>query len=220
MHDLDRTQAEYYGETTFEMEAFGQETGEYTGYEMESVFGEAAELELAAELLEVTNEAELEQFLGKLLQNASRAVGKALSSPIGRQLGGMLKGIAKQALPTLGGLAGNFLLPGVGGAIGGKLGSAAGSLLGLELEGLSNEDREFEVAKQIVKLGGEAVKQATDAPSGAAPQAVAQGAMTRAAQQHAPGLLGTTGTAGQGPGKRRQSGRWVRRGNTIILLGV
>lgn len=220
MHDLDRTQAEYYGETSFETEEFGQELDEYSGYELEGVFGEAAELELAAELLEVTDEAELEQFLGKLLKKASRAVGQAVQSPVARGLGGVLKGIAKQALPALGGAVGNVLLPGVGGAIGGKLASSAGSMLGLELEGLSAEDQEFEVAKQLVKLGGEAVKQAATEPVGATPRAVVQHAVVRAAQQHAPGLLGKASTPGRGGAGRPQSGRWVRRGNDILLLGV
>lgn len=133
---------EYTGEYGQELEAYGE-------YSQESPFNETEEMELAAELLTVQNEDELEQFLGKLFKKA----GGFLKSGVGRQLTGALKGIARKALPALGAAAGNFLLPGIGGAMGGKLASAAGSMLGLELEGLSYEDQEFEIAKQIVRLG-------------------------------------------------------------------
>ena len=45
---------------------------------------------------------------------------------------------------ALGGMVGGPL----GAQLGGSLANMAGSALGLELEGLSNEDREFEAAKQ------------------------------------------------------------------------
>ena len=38
----------------------------------------------------------------------------------------------------------------------------AGSALGLELEGLSQEDREFEAAKQFVRFASDAVKNAAN----------------------------------------------------------
>jgi hypothetical protein len=78
----------------------------------------------------------------------------------------VLKSVAKTALPMAGGALDNLVLPGVGGATGGKLASAAGSMFGLELEGLSQDDREFEVAKQYVRLAGDATKIALSAPPG------------------------------------------------------
>ena len=245
MHNIDRTNlesnygeyaneymGEYAGEYTGEYPGeFAGESGEYSGefgqeletygeYNQESPFSEAEEMELAAELLTVQNEVELEQFLGKLIKKA----GGFLKSPIGRQLTGALKGIAKTALPTIGAAAGNFILPGIGGAIGGKLASAAGSMFGLELEGLSYEDQEFEVAKQVVRLGGAAASSAAQAPPTAPPQQAAQAALTSAAQQFAPGLL-RPGTSPSGMQHKRRcnhknSGRWVRRGKDIILIGI
>ena len=53
--------------------------------------------------------------------------------------------------------------------MGSKLASAAGSMFGLELEGLSYEDQEFEVAKQVVRLGGAAANIAAQAPQSAPP---------------------------------------------------
>ena len=211
-----------YGEYAGEGEYTGEdEYGEYTGeYSQESPFSEAEEMELAAELLTVQNEDELEQFLGKLFKRA----GGFLKSGLGQQLTGALKGIAKKALPALGAAAGNFLIPGVGGVMGSKLASAAGSMLGLELEGLSYEDQEFEIAKQIVRLGGAAASQAAQAPQSEAPQQTAQAALTTAAQQFAPGLLQPATSQSPMQHRRRchhrNSGRWIRRGNGIILLGT
>lgn len=220
---------EYPGE--FSGEYAGEFAGEYPGefeqtfegegeYSSESPFNETEEMELAAELLTVQSEEELEQFLGKLFKKA----GGFLKSGIGRHLTGALKGIAKKALPVLGGVAGNFLLPGVGGAMGSKLASAAGGMFGLELEGLSYEDQEFEVAKQVVRLGGAAANIAAQAPPSAPPPQAAQTALTSAAQQFAPGLLRSGASYSGGPQRRRcrhrNAGRWIRRGNGIILLGT
>jgi len=244
MHNIDRTNfessygeyaSEYPGEYTGEQEA-GEYTGEYGageyGYEtegqfesvgefsQESPFSEAEEMELAAELLSVQNEAELDMFFGKIFKK----VGSFLKSGPGKALGGALKGIAKKALPILGGAAGNFFLPGVGGAIGSKLASGAGSMLGLELEGLSYEDQEFEVAKQIVRLGGEAASNLAQAAQTAPPVQAAQSALTAAAQKYAPGLVNGAGRQQQGrhgsSGRRHNTGRWIRRGNSIVLMGA
>jgi len=210
---------EYAGEGEYSGE-FGQELETYGEYSQESPFNEAEEMELAAELLTIQNEGELEQFLGKLFKRAAGF----LKSPIGQQLTGALKGIAKKALPALGAAAGNFLIPGVGGAMGSKLASAAGGMLGLELEGLSYEDQEFEIAKQVVRLGGAAAANAAQAPPSAPPAEAAQAGLTKAAQQFAPGLLQPgTYPSHRHPRRRcrhRLSGRWLRRGNGIILLGA
>jgi hypothetical protein len=94
MHDIDRTQMEYspevsnfegesyeFGEQEWSGESYGETVGETYG---ETVLTEAEEAELAGELLEVSNEAELDRFLGKLLSRAARAVGSAIRSPVGQ----------------------------------------------------------------------------------------------------------------------------------------
>src|SRR5262249_27179855 len=148
-----------YGEAEYG-QGIGYETYD-TGYEEESPYGEvygetgfegpfseAEEMQLASELLEIGSEAELEQFLGKLISGVGRVFKR---SPIGRALGGALKSVARGALPAAGAALGS-VVPGVGTAIGGTLASTAGRALGLELEGLSPEDREFEVARRFVRL--------------------------------------------------------------------
>lgn len=216
MHDIDRTFLEYTPEMeTFEAEQFEFGAAEAAGAPNE-VFGEAELTELAAELLEVTNEGELSHFLGNLISRAAGAVGQGLKSPVGQALGGILKNTARQALPMVGSALGGSLGGATGARLGGQLGAGAARLFGLETEGLSHEDEAFEVAKQYVRFAADAVKHAATA-AGTDPRAIAQTAATLAAQRHAPGLLAGSGTVL--PVRARQ-GRWVRRGNQIILFGV
>lgn len=183
------------------------------------IFSVSEEMELAAEMLEVNNEEELEQFLGDFIKKAGRAIGSVVKSPIGQAIGGVLKGVAKTALPIAGGALGGFVGGPLGATIGSGLANMAGNALGLELEGLSQEDREFEATKQFLRFAGETVKNALQAPQDGDPAKVAQAAAAQAAQTHAPGLL-KGGAEAHTPGKHRRSGRWVRQHGKIILLGV
>lgn len=217
------------GEEEFQAEAGYQGEEEFLGEGEEEFQGEEELLneeevnELATELLSVTNEAELQQFLGGLVRNVGRAVGGFVRSPqgqqLGQQLGGMLRNVARQALPLAGQAIGNYVAPGVGGAVGRQAATAAGQIFGLELEGLSHEDRDFEVAKQFVRLAADAAQTAAQTPPGGAPAAIARQAVAEAAQRYAPGLLER---AGGRPGvpSGATSGRWVRRGHRLIVHGI
>ena len=222
MHDIDRVQLERDPEAEgFETTAF---EGEWTG-ESGRVFDEAQEMELAAELLEIRDEAELDRFLGDFIKRAGQAVGSFVKSPTGQALGGILKGAAKKALPIVGGALGRLVGGESGANIGGQLASTAGRIFGLELEGLSGEDREYEVARGFVRFAGEAVKNAAMAPPSAPnPAAIAQSAVAAAARQFAPGLLRNGGPTLPGArplgGVSGRSGRWIRRGSKIVLFGV
>jgi uncharacterized protein (DUF697 family) len=235
MHDTDRTLAEYGGGNVFEADSF-EYTGEleHDGQEFEAefehdgqiageagVFSEADEMELASELLEITSEAELDQFLGKLIRRAAGAVRSIARSPLGRQLGGVLKGVARKALPIAGSALGGFFGGPAGAAIGGRLASGAGSLFGLELESMSQEDREFETARGFVRFAGDTVRRAASA-RGMPPAVAARHAVVHAARRHAPGLLRSGGvTVVNGNGQARQSGRWVRVApNRVLLYGI
>jgi hypothetical protein len=220
MHDIDRTM----GRTNMEASEF-QAENEMGEYEYENEAGESELNEMASELLSVTNERELEQFLGDIFNKVTSAVGNFARSPVGQQVGGILKNVARTALPIAGQALGNYIAPGVGGQIGGQLASAAGSMFGLELEGLSHEDREFEVAKQFVRLAADAAQTAAQAPPGSNPAAVAQHAIASAAEKFAPGLLEPSGGHAAEPspgpmGGRGSSGRWVRKGNKLIVYGI
>jgi len=209
------------------------ETGDYEwtgeeetfGYgETEGVFDEAEEMELAAQLLEVTDEYEMDQFIGNLFNRARRTVGQFVRSPAGKALGGMLRNAARQALPAAGAAIGaQFGSP----QVGSQLATVAGQMFGLELEGMSAEDQEFEAARGFVRFAGDAIRNAAQGDSSTSPQAAARNAFIAAAQQYAPGLLRQSGQAGRGPqsgiggwGTPRRTGRWIRRGNRIILYGI
>jgi len=217
MHDLDRTLTELNNESSNEYGyEFGESEFETSAENWGETLNEADEMELATELLSVGSEAELDHFLGGLLRTA----GKFLKSKTGQALGGMLKAAAKTALPVIG----NAIAPGIGGMVA----SAASDAFGLEMEGLSAEDAEWEAAKSFVRFADAAIKQASSAHPSVPPQAAARTALIQAAKQFAPGLLRETGSphhpraqpaspAHHGSGA---SGRWIRRGNKIILLGV
>ena len=220
MHDIDRTQLEYAAEMPgFETEQFEFE-GEW-GNERGGVLSEAEEYELATELLGVASEDELDQFLGDLIKKVAKGAGKLVRSPVGQAVGGVLKGVAKKAIPLAGGALGAMVGGPIGAKIGSGLASAAGGALGLESEALAQEDQELEGAKQFVRLAADTVKKAAKASPAADPRSVAQSAAISAARQLAPGLLKQGGGANTGGAAGRgQSGRWVRRGHTIVLYGA
>ncbi|SAK85816.1 hypothetical protein AWB79_05983 [Caballeronia hypogeia] len=182
------TAQEFEGEGEFETE-FEVGENEFEGEFEGEVSGEMQEMELAAELLGVSNEQEMEQFLGGLIKSVGRAATNFAKSSAGKALGGILRSAAKSALPIVGSALGNFVVPGAGGVIGGKLASMAGSALGLELEGLSNEDREFEVARRLVRIGQHATHHLASMPPHVPPARAARIAFLRAARQVAPGLV-------------------------------
>ena len=190
---------------------WGAETG--WGGEAE-VFSEAEVTELGGELLGITNEAELDLFIGDIIRKAGQAVGTFVRSPVGQAVGGWLKGAAKSALPLAGGALGGFVGGPLGAKIGSGLASAAGSALGLEAE-MSSEDREFEGARNFVKMAGDAVKSAVAAPPSASPAAAAQAAVKAAVAKHAPALLGG---AARPLARRGRTGRWVRHGRHVIIV--
>jgi hypothetical protein len=207
-----------------EMESY--ETGQFEFGETEwggEVFSEAEAMELAGELLEISNEAELDRFLGDIINKAGRALGTVVRSPIGKAVGGWLKGAAKSVLPLAGGALGGFVGGPLGAKIGSGLASAAGSALGLEAE-MSQEDREFEGAKNFVKMAADAVKSAVAAAPGVNPVAVAKAAVKAAVEKRAPGLLGgvpAPGLNGRAAGpisKFGRTGRWVRQGRNVIIV--
>lgn len=272
-HDIDRTQLEFgselseYGEVpglVSDQYEYSSELGNIMNEVLGGTYGESyeggyqeyqelplpevMEDEMASRLLEIRSDQELDHFLGDLFKKVAGGLGKVIKGPIGQALGGVLKQVAKQALPTLGTAVGGFFGGPVGAALGSKLASTAGSAFGLEYEGLSGEDREFETARRYVRFAGEAAKKAAMALPNADPSAVAKTALIDAAKTHAPGLLATPGTGAMstGTGARpgaaylgvlpaaadcpscgggtghhhRRTGKWIRRGRHIVLLGV
>jgi hypothetical protein len=171
----------------FSGEFSGEFNGESGGFgEAESPFSEAEEMELAMELLSVASEAELEQFLGGLFKKAWSGIKKVGSvvAKVAKPLGGALKGIAKTALPFVGGALGSMIpIPGVGTMIGRAAGSALAKALEMEAEGMDPEQAELEMARRFVRIAGSAARQAVD---GDGSPAAVHDALLAAVRQHVP----------------------------------
>jgi hypothetical protein len=183
-------EGEYGSELEFEgEEQLGDPLGQVLGGEVSGPLAEHEELELASRLLNVSSEQELEQFLGSLVKRAARGVSNFARSSAGRALGGALKGLAKKALPVVGGALGSFVAPGIGTAIGSKLGSLASGLLEMEGE-LDQHELEFEMARRLVRIGATAARTASRVPPGSGPpELIARRALIGATRRHAPGAL-------------------------------
>ena len=212
MHDIDRALFETEQETDL------TEVDEFEFTELPDQEADDEESELANQLLDVTSEAELDQFLGKLIGRAAKGARNFARSSAGRAVGGVLKSAARQALPHVGQFLGNAVGGGAGGAFGRRAGQWLGGRfeLGVDTEGLSAEDAEYEVNKAFVRFAVDAAKRAART-TGGDPAATARSAAQAAARKHLPGLV----QDGSRPeGKRRQEGRWIRKGNRIVLLDV
>jgi hypothetical protein len=169
-------------------------------------------LGLAAELLDATNRQELEEVLGRLVAEGAREAGGGLAPGTARALVGALGRTAERVLPTLATALGDRAVTAPGGE---SAAATAARVFGLELEGASAEDRDFEVARQLVRFGRAAATRAAESPAGS-PAEVVRDAVRDAGRRFAPGLLppepAVPDTARTGP--------WVRSGNTVVLFGV
>jgi hypothetical protein len=153
-------------------EVYGEVYGEVANYETlrDPLTGEVnsdMEIALAAELLSVTNDRELDHFFGKFIRGLGRTFGKFAKSGAGKALFGALRPLAKAALPTLGGALGSLIpIPGVGTAVGAAAAGALGNAIGLEFQGMSGEDRDLEIARRIIRTGIETAQQVEASPQG------------------------------------------------------
>jgi hypothetical protein len=201
---------EYSPQTEFE-------SGPLAAVDGESEFGpfdELQELELAVGLLEVVNEEQLDRFLGDLIGEAEAAAGHVVKSSDARALNHVLKTAVSQMWQHASTGHGAATRGAIGAEFGRRLSSTAGEMLGLELEGLSPEDRDFEAARQFVRFAGEAVKNALGRVSDTDPHDGAHHAVTAAAHVYAPGLTAQWDRA------PRQSGRWISCRGNIIVFGA
>ncbi len=206
-----------------EFSGFGEVAGEYheSGQHESDETAFHNEIALAAELMNVQNDAELQQFIGKLIRTGRNL----LRSPAGRVLVSGLRKVARKTLPMVAKVAGSALGGPAGGIIGGALGNLAVNAMGLEVQGMTQEEANFASARQFVRFARQAARIADQAVTrpGANPATIARSAVMLAAQQYAPGLLGPQGGTIPAPrltGVRANRGVWVRRGNSIVIFGV
>lgn len=220
-----------------EMEAFGPSaaaaTREAARATEAEVLGDPGEMEFAIAALEVSDERGLRDYLHRLAGHAARAAGRPVPAPVMQALLDLLAQTARHVLPAQVRRTG----PGTNWQPApvlhnGRSARAAGRLFGLELEGLSPEDKEFEAARHFVRFAADAVRHAGLLPGkpGKAPRDLAASAMVSAARHRAPGLLGVARGAAPPTIARRQPardaacapgacGRWIRQGRYIIVAG-
>jgi hypothetical protein len=182
------------------------------------LFDESEELELAARLLDVVNDKQLNQFLSDLIRKVGAASGSVVTPSDAIAIGDVLKGAIYRILPihTMGRSLehGSTMHSSIGAQLSSGLSSVAGQVLGLELEGLSPEDREFEAIRQFVRFAGETVKNTAQGSMRGNPHEMAHRAAAEAAEAYAPGLFSDRHHVSN------DSGYWILRRDKIILFGV
>jgi hypothetical protein len=203
MHDLDRQQLE-------QQEAMG-------GYGEAAPSGEltdAQELALASEVLGISNEEELEQFLGDLWDAAKTAASSAYNSNVVQAAIPGLKAVGTAVLPKAAGWLADRYAPGTGGIARAGVQAAVDQWLKEELEGLSGEDREFEVARRYARFVNDVLRRAAQVPDRVPPRVAAQVVLRDAAREHVPGLVPFLAQLENGG---PVSGSWTREGSAIVV---
>lgn len=178
-------------------------------------FDELQELELAVRLLDAVSETDLDRSLHDIVHQAQVAIGRAMPAADARGIKHVLQAVVRRLWPreAMQSAAGHERGP-IGAQFGKRLSSIAGPILGIELEGLSEEDREFEAARQFVRFAGDAVSNALERGPGIPPHEGAHQAVSDAAAVYAPGLSAHRHHTPQ------QRGRWIARDNRIVLIGA
>lgn len=195
MHDIDGTllrgvQSEWENDNEWE-----------TDNEWEWETPMDSEEALAQELLEIQDEAEMEQFLGNVLKRASNMIPPGLKKAA-RFLWNTAKPHLKQAYTGFG----NDLINQGSDAAKGWVDSSASKLFG-ELP--SNSPVALEVARKLVQATQAAGKQISQLPN-PSPSAV-KSIVTQAARRYLP--------PPSSPASAKR-GTWVRQGDKIILYGI
>jgi hypothetical protein len=159
-----------------------------TGTPMNGLVPQASRsIEQAAALLDATNQKELEAVLRRLIDAVARRSGGTLNTDRARAVLAIVKNTAERTLPTLTTVfgAGDELTQ----TPGNSPVATAAQVYGLELEGLSAEDRDFEIARQLIRFAEAATRQAANPPSSVGAAAAVNAAIGLAAREFAPGLL-------------------------------
>jgi hypothetical protein len=143
---------------------------------------ELEELDLASKLLEARSGSQLAALLRHIANRAS-AVARRRIDPRVQAL--LLNRLARAAVIVRTGLQSDRQTTG--------LQASPEVIFGAELEGLSPEDQEFEIARRFVRLTFDASRHAVLAAQGAAPDVIASNAERLAARRLAPGLLRVLG---------------------------
>jgi hypothetical protein len=155
------------------------------------------DIEQASRLLDATNATELDAFLRGLIDDVVRRSGATLSADGARAVLAVVKKTARQTLPTLATVFGADMKSSPW--RGKSPVATAARVYGLELEGLSAEERDFEIARQLIRFAQAATSRAANPPTALPAAAAVRAAVNSAAREFAPGLLPPAPTIQTGP---------------------
>jgi hypothetical protein len=192
---------------------------------------------LAYELMGISSEREMDEFFGKLIGTVGKHL-KRTARRVAPHALNFLKGPGRQllakALPLVGAAAGS-VVPGLGNVVGGMAGNALGQLVGgsgggVAMDALGSmlgggegeygtlDEAKVDVAQRVVRtLSQAAAAAATDPRAITNPAGVARDSLAQAVQQNLPPKVRAVLANGASGGS---SGRWIRRGNRIVVIGA
>jgi len=157
---------------------------------------------------------------GSVIPGLGTALGGAAGSALGSMIAGKKGGVRAAAAGMLGAANPVAALVGSGAA-----GNVLGKLLGGEMENATLQEAKLDLAKRLVRTVTDAAKDVANDPNVARNAgATARAALSSALQRHVPPAVRATiaaaGASGMPSGSGQAQGRWMRRGNRIVLLGV
>lgn len=174
------------------------------------LLGESGELEfeqeLAMELMEISNEYELENFLGAIWDGAKKIYNSPQGQAIKKDFVAGAKSFGKKMLPSVGRNLGSYFGGSTGGKIGGQLAGAASNWLFGEV----NEQEAMDYVK-VIRKAANYLNRALSAGAWAPPKAM----VTQAINQSARPVI-----AQRGYSSSQNSGQWIRQGNNLVLQGA
>lgn len=177
-------------------------------YEFNNEFEYEGEGELN-ELLSVTNELELENFLGNIFNAAKRLYNSPQGQAVKKDFVAGAKSFGKKMLPSVGRNLGSYLGGNTGANVGGALANAASNWLFGEVGEMEAVDY-LRVVKKAAKYLNKAI---SEGASGAPRQLVTQ-AINQAAR---PILSKRRASGGYSRITSKNKGTWFRQGNQLVL---
>lgn len=192
---------------------------------------EMYEAEMAHQLLNVQNEAELNHFLGGIVSLGLRGARALYNSPAGQAIKNRLiteaKSLARRALPNLAGRVGGYLGGTAGAQLGQRLGSWAANRYFNEYEADLEYEAELSTARKlvrVVRVSSNLIAQRAQSGQPINSRSVKRLIM-QVARQYFPelsgkALVGELEEDASASGDAPEQGTWYRRGNQIIITGV
>jgi hypothetical protein len=201
----------------------------------EMPLNEMQEMELAAELMEVTNDAELGRWVGKLFSKAKGVGRNFLQSPEGQTLGNTFRRSARQLVQGgtrsltqyLGRNLANRVqdprlaqdLNNLGQSAGAAWGNKWTNDLNLDVDGDNDQQGYYgdeEIAQEFVRFAADAARRYVNSPYRQEYPAQAQRlAMIQSARRHLPQVMGSGGG-----NNLPQQGTWQRWKKRYIVLSI